>query len=48
VLLQRRIGATPDGDFGPLTRQAVLTAQRIHGLNPDGVVGPLTWAALGL
>jgi len=48
VLLQRRIGAAPDGDFGPLTRQAVRTAQRIHGLNPDGVVGPLTRAALGL
>jgi len=48
VLLQRRIGAAPDGDFGPLTRQAVQTAQRDHGLNPDGVVGPLTRAALGL
>jgi len=48
VLLQRRIGAAPDGDFGPLTRQAVLIAQRVHGLLPDGVVGPLTRAALGL
>ncbi len=48
VLLQRRIGAAPDGDFGPLTRQAVQTAQSDHGLNPDGVVGPLTRAALGL
>jgi len=46
--LQRRIGAVPDGDFGPLTRQAVITAQRVHGLDPDGVVGPLTRAALGL
>jgi len=46
--LQRRIGTTPDGDFGPLTRQGVIAAQRVHGLDQDGVVGPLTRAALGL
>jgi peptidoglycan hydrolase-like protein with peptidoglycan-binding domain len=35
-----------DGDFGPLTRAAVVAFQREAGLEPDGIVGPLTWAAL--
>ncbi len=36
-----------DGDFGGLTRAAVIRAQRRFGLDPDGVVGPATWAVLG-
>lgn len=36
-----------DGDFGPLTRQAVVDFQRAFGgLDPDGDPGPLTQKAL--
>jgi hypothetical protein len=31
-----------DGDFGPMTRDAVIEFQRRSGLNPDGKVGPIT------
>jgi peptidoglycan hydrolase-like protein with peptidoglycan-binding domain len=39
-----------DGDFGPLTRNAVLDFQRAYFFDSrewDGIVGPHTWAALG-
>ena len=35
-----------DGDFGPVTEQAVQDFQRERGLVDDGVVGPQIWQAL--
>lgn len=46
AIIQRVVGATPDGRFGSRTRAAVIAFQRSHGLVADGIVGPLTWAAI--
>ena len=46
--LQAAIGVKPDGDFGPMTAQAVAAFQHEHGLTVDGKVGPQTGKALGL
>ena len=35
-----------DGDFGSMTRLALITFQRDHNLATDGICGPATWAAL--
>lgn len=44
--VQRVVGTTPDGDFGPLTRAAVSAFQRAHRLGITGEVDQQTWAAL--
>ncbi len=50
--LQRRLSAlgywlgVRDGDFGPLTQQAVFALQKAAGIERDGVVGPNTRRAL--
>jgi peptidoglycan hydrolase-like protein with peptidoglycan-binding domain len=35
-----------DGEFGPVTAEAVKAFQGSHACAPDGVVGALTWTAL--
>lgn len=48
VEVQRIVGVTPDGVYGPDTEAAVVKWQAAHGLVADGEVGPDTWAAMGL
>ncbi|HYI79566.1 MAG TPA: peptidoglycan DD-metalloendopeptidase family protein [Thermoleophilaceae bacterium] len=44
--IQRQLGLSADGIFGPLTQAAVTDFQARNGLAVDGVVGPATWTAL--
>lgn len=46
VEIQRQLGVSADGIFGPLTQAAVTDFQARNGLDVDGVVGPATWTAL--
>lgn len=41
--IQRAVGATIDGIYGPNTAAAVRRYQERHGLQVDGIVGPNTW-----
>ena len=49
VELQKALGITADGDFGPDTKRAVMEWQRTHPAcgDVDGVVGVLTRMSLG-
>ena len=46
--LQRKVGVTADGIFGPATERALKRWQRRHGLVADGIAGPQTRSAMGL
>ena len=46
--LQRALGISADGVFGPQTERALKRWQRSHGLVADGIAGPATRRALGI
>jgi peptidoglycan hydrolase-like protein with peptidoglycan-binding domain len=46
--VQKALGVSADGEFGPQTAAAVKHFQAAHGLTADGVVGPATAEALGI
>lgn len=46
MAMQKVVGATADGKFGPATKAAVMAWQSNNGLVADGIVGPNTGAAM--
>ena len=44
--VQRAVGTSADGDFGPMTQSAVTAFQRNHGVSATGVVDAATWRKL--
>lgn len=46
LLRQRGHNIIADGDFGPLTKSAVVSFQQANALTADGAVGPNTWGKL--
>ena len=44
--IQKVLGITADGHFGPVTESYVLAFQRKQKIGADGVVGPVTFAKL--
>lgn len=46
VALQRALKATPDGDFGPRTRAALVTFQTLQHISRNGVADRLVWDRL--
>ena len=48
IALQKFLGLSADGSFGPGTDKAVKDWQTKNGLTADGIVGDTTWAKMGL
>jgi len=46
VALQRAIKVTPDGAFGPKTRSALVTFQKLQHISPNGIADRLVWDRL--
>lgn len=46
IMLQKLLGITADGNFGPVTTKALMEAQRKNGVVVDGVCGPASWKAI--
>ena len=42
-IVQKKVGCTPDGIFGQITKNHVIIFQAQNGLVKDGIVGPKTW-----
>ena len=42
TVVQKKTGAAPDGEFGPVTQSHVVSFQSHHGLATDGIVGAQT------
>lgn len=47
-LIQKKIGAYPDGVWGKITTECLKAWQRDHSLTPDGIAGPATLTAMGI
>ena len=45
-LIQKKVGVTADGVWGPKTDAAVKVWQKKHNLAADGLVGPKTWGVM--
>jgi peptidoglycan hydrolase-like protein with peptidoglycan-binding domain len=45
--VQKKLGVTADGAFGPKTQAALKAYQTKHGIPATGVVDAATWAKLG-
>lgn len=44
--IQRKLGISPDGLYGPTTQAHVIGYQRVNEITVDGLVGPITWGKL--
>ena len=44
--LQYRVGADPDGIYGPQTEAGIKKFQQQNGLTADGIIGAITWQKL--
>ena len=47
ALVSKGYSLSVDGNFGPMTKSAVMSFQSSVGITADGSVGPVTWGKLG-